>query len=123
MDYGILASPVQRACALAHEPEQQSLRNLRCEPEISSVSPNGLDSSIHRRIAGFLRWVRRVADRPTVPHLESAGSVRCVGFRVRYLHDRRALPIQFTEEFHDYLGLSGMQIASRLVGQQQRGLV
>src|ERR1700730_11129682 len=39
------------------------------------------------------------------------------------LHDRRALPIQFTEEFHDFLGLSGMQIASRLVGQQQRGLM
>src|SRR4029077_11737989 len=71
----------------------------------------------------FERWIRRVADHPTVPHLESAGSVRRVGFRVGYLHDRRALPIQFTEEFHDFPGLSGMQIASRLVGQQQRGLV
>src|SRR5450759_3231785 len=42
---------------------------------------------------------------------------------MRDLYDRRSPAIQCTEQRHDLLGLAGMQIASRLVGQQQRRFV
>src|SRR2546430_571674 len=64
-----------------------------------------------------------IADQPSVPHLNGAASIGRVRFRVGDLHDGRSLMVQVTEEFHDFLGLAGMQIPGRLIGEQERWLV
>ena len=66
------------------------------------------------------RRIRRIADQPSIAQLNGAAAVRSVDFGVRDLHDGRSCLIQFAKQFHDLLGLRGMQIASRLVGQKQQ---
>src|SRR5271155_449621 len=68
-------------------------------------------------------WIRGITDQPTIAHLKRPSSVSCVRFGMSDLDDSCALLIQLAEEFHDLLGLAGMQIAGRLIGEQQSGLV
>ena len=42
---------------------------------------------------------------------------------MRDLYDGRSFTVQLAEELHDLLGLTGVQIAGRLIGQEQRRLV
>src|SRR5438067_1754909 len=67
------------------------------------------------------RFVGGVTRQPAVVQFENPAAVSRVLFRVGHLHDGCPGLVQFTEEFHDLAGLRGVQVAGRLVGQQQRG--
>src|SRR2546430_7006631 len=54
-----------------------------------------------------------------VPELDDPVPVRGVHIRVRDLNNRGALAIQRLEHLHDLLPLIGVQVAGRLVGQDQ----
>src|SRR5438552_18919585 len=60
-----------------------------------------------------------VSHNPTVLQLDNPAPVRSVSLRVRDLDDRRASVIQPLEKLHDLFALRGMQISSRLVGEDQ----
>ena len=62
---------------------------------------------------------RFIALHPAVAQLDHACAVARVFFRMRYLHDGRSRAVQFTEKFHNFARLRGMQIAGWFVGQQQ----
>src|SRR5580698_1901059 len=71
----------------------------------------------HRRFMPLNAWVPGVADQPTIAQLEGAGAVSRIGLGMGHLNNGRALLIEFAKQFHDFLGLGGMQVAGRLIGQ------
>src|SRR5882724_6331050 len=87
---------------------------------VSSVpAPGGSSSSLHRLVGLKLR-IRGVAHHPAIPHLDGAGTIPRVRFRMCNLHDRRSLLVKLAKEFHDLLRLQGVQVSRRLVGEQER---
>src|SRR6266478_85927 len=60
-----------------------------------------------------------VTHNPAVLQLDDPVSIRRISFGVRHLNDRRAGVIQSFEELHDLIALCGMQIPSRLIGEDQ----
>ena len=62
-----------------------------------------------------LLWL---VDDPAVAQLDDAVAVGGVGFRMRDLDNGGAVGIQFLEELHDFLALTGVEIAGRLVGER-----
>src|SRR6185437_3499056 len=61
-----------------------------------------------------------IAGHPAIAQFDDALAVVCVFFRVRDLHDSGAGAIQFAKQVHDFPCLRGVQIASGLVGQEER---
>jgi hypothetical protein len=60
---------------------------------------------------------------PAVFQLNDAAAVGRVGFRTRHLNDGRAGFVQGREQLHDVLALRPVQVAGRLVGQQDLGVL
>src|ERR1041384_422896 len=60
-----------------------------------------------------------VIHHPAVLQLHDAVAVLRILFRVGHLHDRRPLAIQGAEELHDLACLRRVQVAGRLVGQNE----
>src|SRR5215218_5464220 len=58
-------------------------------------------------------------DHPSVLELNDPIAISGVRFRVRHLDDRGALAVQLLEQFHDLLGLGGVEVARGLVRQDQ----
>src|SRR5690348_5226338 len=56
---------------------------------------------------------------PAVLELDDAIAVARVLFRVRHLNDRRALGVEALEQLHDLAALARVQVAGRLVGENQ----
>src|SRR5438552_2035981 len=56
---------------------------------------------------------------PPVPQLDDPMAVLGVFLRVRHLDDRRAGSVEALEQLHDLAPLTGVQIASRLVGENE----
>src|SRR2546423_9010458 len=56
---------------------------------------------------------------PSVNQLDDAATVGGVLFGVRDLNDGRALLVQTLEEFHDLAPLRGVQIAGRLIREDE----
>jgi hypothetical protein len=59
---------------------------------------------------------------PPILELYDPIAVRGVGLRVAHLNDGSPLAIQLFEQFHNLFSLTGMQIASGLIGKDQFGL-
>src|SRR5436190_1094474 len=60
---------------------------------------------------------------PSVPQLNHPLAVSRVRLRVGHLHDRRSRAVQLREQLHDLLPLTRVEIAGRLVGEDQGRLV
>ena len=58
-------------------------------------------------------------DDPAVAQLDDAIAIGGVFLRMRDLHDGRPFGVQLLEQLHDFFGLAGVQVAGRLVGQDQ----
>src|SRR6266446_9404340 len=67
---------------------------------------------------GFL-----LADHPAVLELNDAMTIRGVALRVRNLNDCRASVVESLEELHDLVALRGVQVAGRLVGEDELGIL
>src|SRR5580692_2679092 len=67
-----------------------------------------------------LRREGGIAREPAIVQFQNARSVARILIRVRDLNNRRALLIQLAKKLHDLAGLRRVQIAGRLVRQQQR---
>src|SRR5581483_787411 len=75
------------------------------------------------RTPTLLRYrFRAAADHPAVRQLDDAMPIRRVLVRVRHLHDRGAFLVELLEKLHDLLALARMEIARRLVRENQFGI-
>src|SRR5437667_8526922 len=80
---------------------------------LASVRSRGLCGADWRAGCGV------VSHNPSVLQLNNAATVGSISLRVRDLDDGRPAVIQPLEELHDLFALCGMQISSRLVGEDQ----
>src|SRR5438046_6281348 len=67
----------------------------------------------------WLAGPKNSSDDESVSQLDDAIAVGCVHIRVRHLDDGGALLVQGLEHLHNFFPLIGVQIAGRLVGQDQ----
>src|SRR5262245_54341309 len=98
----------------------------RASVRIASPEKPGLLPSIRSAYRKFgpgnlMRPPRSVVDDPAVAEADDAVAVGGVLLRVRDLDDRHALGVERLEEAHDLAPLVGVEVAGRLVGEQQLG--
>src|SRR5439155_3652770 len=60
---------------------------------------------------------------PSIPQLNHTFAISRIRLRVRHLHDRRAVRVELLEQLHDLLPLARVEIAGRLVREDQGRLV
>ena len=68
-------------------------------------------------------WIRSILRQPSIAKLDRSCPIRRIQVGVRDLHDRRSLLIELPEKTHDLRRLCRMQIARRLISEQQRRFV
>src|SRR5579872_1859149 len=88
----------------------------RAQLQSSKQNLNALISRSNRRrlLLGFA-----FADDPAVFQLNDAVAVGCISLGVRYLDDRCSRLVQAFKELHDFVALFGVQVAGRLVRENQ----
>src|SRR5437899_3861157 len=82
------------------------------------VGGRGSSPGCARRSAG-LGGACRSLHHPPIPQVNDALAVSRIRLRVRHLHDRRPAAVQLREQLHDLLPLARVEIAGRLVGEDQ----
>src|SRR5215213_11837822 len=80
-----------------------SVLGLKC-PETNTARPGAL------------------LNHPPVPEVDDAAAIRGILLRVRNLNYRGAAVVQLFEHIHDLSALIGVQIAGRLVGEDELGI-
>src|SRR5689334_22422772 len=83
----------------------------------SASMTSGWSSAMSSRDGGSV-----LIDDPAVLQIDHPPSVRSIGRGMRDLDNRRALLVQPAEQLHDLLALIGVEVAGRLVCQNQRWL-
>src|SRR5258708_12688491 len=79
-----------------------------------------------RRIGAYLSNARSgllFTDHPAVLELNNSMSIHGVALRMRDLNDGGAPVVEALEELHDLVALRGVQVAGRLVGEDDLGIL
>src|SRR5258707_2643606 len=79
-----------------------------------------------RRIGAYLSNARSgllFTDHPAVLELNNSMSIHGVALRMRDLNDGGAPVVEALEELHDLVALRGVQVAGRLVGEDELGIL
>src|ERR1019366_9322137 len=97
---------------------------LRPGTAVTAFPPEGWCCwpSFLRTASPALSRLAASAHHPAIGQLNHAIAISRIVHRVRYLHDGRALAVQLLEQLHDLLSLAGVQVAGRLVRQNQLGM-
>src|SRR3989454_9297976 len=95
-------------------------------PACSLCAPSAPHGSYQLSVASRWRWACRVilqsllpVDDPPIAQMDNAIAIGRVSFRVGHPDNGGSLPVEPLEELHDLLALTGMQVAGRLVGQDE----